>query len=182
MKFIIGLGNPGEQYSKTRHNVGWLALDYLLGPVKWQENKKFAALVHEDPIFTYVKPLTFMNASGESARKILDFYGFLPKKLGLFGKKDLDLRENLIVIQDDLDIEFGKFKIAEDSSSAGHRGIQSIIDQLKTKRFTRIRFGIKNSYLKNPIPSDKFVLQNFMPDELNAMPKIFDQIKEVLKK
>ncbi len=176
MKIIVGLGNPGEQYNNTRHNIGWLALDYLLGEVKWRENKKWNALLYEDGDFLYIKPLTFMNESGQAVRKVLDYYKLLPKSFGLLNKKDADLKETLIVFQDDLDIDFGKIKIATDSASAGHRGIQSIINNLKTKKFTRVRLGIKNELLRTHIPPEKFVLQPFNRDEKERLKEIFSQI------
>lgn len=165
MKIIVGLGNPGEQYKTTRHNAGWMILDAILGEVKWQENKKFNALIHEDGEFLFVKPLTFMNESGMSVRKVLDYYGLLPKNFGLLSKKDSDLNDVLTVIHDDLDLNFGEYKIATDSGSAGHRGVQSIIDHLKTKKFTRLRLGIKNELLRTHIPPEKFVLDNFNREE-----------------
>lgn len=182
MKVVVGLGNPGEQYKNTRHNIGWLALDHLLGDVHWQENKKFRSLVYEDNGTIYLKPLTFMNNSGDSVRRVLDYYGLRPKSLGIIHQKDADLKDSLIIIQDDLDLDFGSLKVAVDSSSAGHRGIQSIIDQLKTKKFTRWRLGIKNSYLRTPIPPEKFVLQPFNQEEKKGLNEIFSRLdKEKLK-
>ena len=176
MKIIVGLGNPGEQYQHTRHNIGWLALDSLLGDVKWAENKKFSALIYEDGEFLFVKPLTFMNDSGNCVQKILSYYKLLPKSLGLVKKADTDLTDVLVVIHDELDLNFGDFRIATDSGSAGHRGVQSIIDYLKTKKFTRIRLGIKNELLKVHIPPDKFVLQPFSGEEWKRLPDIFAKI------
>lgn len=173
MKIIVGLGNPGEQYRNTRHNIGWLMLDHFLGSVKWQENKKFNSLIFQDGDFIFVKPLTFMNESGRAVQKILDYYKLVPKKLGLISRQDVDLTEVLTVIHDDLDLSFGNHKIATDSSSAGHRGVQSIIDILKTKKFTRFRLGIKNELLKTHIPPDKFVTQAFGSDEQKKLPDIF---------
>lgn len=176
MKIIVGLGNPGEQYKNTRHNAGWIFLDGLLGDVKWSENKKFRALIHENNGTIFVKPLTFMNESGASVRKILDYYGLLPKTFGLIGKKDTDLTAILTVIHDELDLDFGTYKIATASGSAGHRGVQSIIDGLKTKNFTRLRLGIKNGLLRTHIPPDKFVLDNFSREEKEKLKDLSGQI------
>lgn len=176
MQIIVGLGNPGEQYKNARHNVGWLALDHWLTGVKWTESKKFSALIYEDGEYLFVKPLTFMNLSGEAVQKILDYYKLRPKNLGFLAKKDADLNDCLLVVQDEIDIEFGKWRLSTDSASAGHRGIQSIIDRLKTKKFRRIRIGVKNSLLKNPIPPDKFVLQPFTGEERKRLPEIFQTI------
>jgi PTH1 family peptidyl-tRNA hydrolase len=176
MKIIVGLGNPGEQYKNTRHNAGWLFLDSLLGDVKWSENSKFKALIHENGGTIFVKPLTFMNESGTSVRKIMDYYGLLPKNFGIIDKKDSDLTDVLTVIHDELDLDFGTYKIATDSGSAGHRGVQSIIDHLKTKKFTRLRLGIKNELLRTHIPPDKFVLDNFSREEKEKLKELSGQI------
>ena len=175
MKIIVGLGNPGEQYNKTRHNIGFLALDWLLGPVTWQNNKRFKALIYETGGNLYVKPQTFMNNSGQAVRAILDYYGLLPQKL-FFKVKDSDLSEVLTVIHDDLDIELGKYKLAIDSRSAGHNGVQSIIHYLKTKNFKRVRLGIKTE-LKDRIPADKFVLGHFSEIELKSIQELVNNLK-----
>jgi PTH1 family peptidyl-tRNA hydrolase len=161
MKIIVGLGNPGEQYKNTRHNAGWLALDNFLGQVKWSKNNKFRALIYKDGDLLFVKPLTFMNDSGQAVKNILNYYKLLPKKLGLITSKDSDLSDVLTVIHDDLDLNFNTYKIVTNSGSAGHRGVQSIMNYLKTKKFNRLRLGIKNELLRTYIPPDKFVLQPF---------------------
>lgn len=176
MRIIVGLGNPGEKYQNTRHNVAWLYFDQLLGDVKWSENRKWPALVYEQGDCLFIKPLSFMNNSGLVVRKIIDYYKFLPKNFGLLAKKDSDLQEVLTVVHDDLDIPFGKHRFSLDSGSAGHRGVQSIINHLKTKKFKRVRIGIKNEQLKNIIPPEKFVLQNFPHSEKDRLPNIFSEI------
>jgi PTH1 family peptidyl-tRNA hydrolase len=176
MRLVVGLGNPGEQYANTRHNAGFLALDAFLGEVKWSENKRFQALTHEDNGYLFVKPLTFMNDSGRSVQKILDYYKLRPKKLGLINKKDADLADSLLLIHDDLDLPFGTYRLASDSGSAGHRGVQSVIDYLKTKNFTRLRIGIKNDLLRAHIPPDKFVLQPFSGEEREHLKTILSSL------
>src|SRR3989338_6511491 len=137
MKIIVGLGNPGEQYENTRHNAGFMAVDALaqeLG-LKWKNNKKFKADLTKGDDFILLKPLTFMNESGAAVSAVLSYY-----------KPPLDTRPTeqsfgreagwgdfLTVIHDDLDIELGKYKISVDSRSAGHNGVQSIINHLNTK-------------------------------------------------
>ncbi len=176
MKIVVGLGNPGKQYEHTRHNIGWLALDGLLGEVKWLESKKFNASIYEDGEILYVKPLTFMNNSGQAIQKILNYYKLLPKNFGIINKRDSDLTNTLFVIHDELDLDFGNFKLATDSTSAGHRGVQSIIDCLKTKKFTRLRLGIKNDLLRVHIPPEKFVTQPFSQAEKERLKEIFTKI------
>lgn len=176
MRIIVGLGNPGAQYKNTRHNVGWLLIDNLLGNVKWLENKKTNSLVYADGDFLFVKPLTFMNESGMAVQKILNYYKLLPKNLGLITKKEADLNDVLTVIHDDLDINFGDYKIATDSGSAGHNGVKSIIDYLRTQKFTRLRIGIKNELLKIHIPPDKFVLSQFSSEEQDRLKDLFAKL------
>ncbi len=176
MKIIVGLGNPGEQYKNTRHNIGWLALDNFLGEVKWLENKRFNALVFEQGDVLFIKPLTYMNNSGQTVQKVLNYYKLIPKNFGILSKKDADLTNVLVVIHDDLDLNFTDFKMATDSGSAGHRGVQSIIDYLKTKKFTRIRLGIRNELVKIHIPPEKFVTLPFSQAERLRLKEIFSKL------
>ncbi|KKS35343.1 MAG: Peptidyl-tRNA hydrolase [Parcubacteria group bacterium GW2011_GWC2_42_12] len=173
MRIIIGLGNPGEQYKNTRHNLGFMAVDALtikLG-LNWENNKKFKAELAKNDSVILVKPQDFMNNSGQAVASVLSYYKLLPKKLGLIKTANADLSEILTVIHDDLDIELGKFKVSIDSRSAGHRGVESIISHLKTKNFKRIRIGIKTPTLEN-IPADKFVLIKFNDEELKMIDTI----------
>ncbi len=151
-KVIIGLGNPGEKYEQTRHNAGFMAVDALASELglKWKTNKKFNALETKSGDIILLKPLTFMNDSGSSVAAALAYYKLAPT--------------DLTVIHDDLDIELGKYKISVDSRSAGHRGVESIIDRLNTKNFRRLRIGIKTPDLIK-IPAEKFVLQKFKAEE-----------------
>ncbi|MDD2681021.1 MAG: aminoacyl-tRNA hydrolase [Patescibacteria group bacterium] len=171
MQIIIGLGNPGSKYADTRHNAGWLTLDHIAGSENWKEEKKFNALIKEAPGYLYIKPLSFMNKSGESAYKALSFYKLIDKHFLGGIKKEQSLQDCLYVIQDDLDLNLGTWKISQDSRSGGNRGIQSIITHLKTQKFTRLRLGIKTDKLHNPLPADKFVLQRFSNEELKLLNK-----------
>ncbi len=180
MKIIVGLGNPGEQYQNTRHNIGWLALDAWVDPTDWRHEKKFNALIHKDGETLFVKPLSFMNESGQVVQKVMSYYNLLPKKFGLIKAKGAELNDTLTVIQDELDIDFGKWRLTENSSSAGHRGIQSIINHLKTQKFNRLRLGIKNDLLRTHIAPEKFVLQSFNREEKDKLTNIFSSI-DILK-
>ncbi|OIO07525.1 aminoacyl-tRNA hydrolase [Candidatus Falkowbacteria bacterium CG_4_10_14_0_2_um_filter_41_15] len=177
MKIIVGLGNPGEQYARSRHNVGWLILDSILGEVKWTLNKKWNALVCEQGGDLYLKPQTFMNNSGMAVSAALNYYHLLPKKLKLFSTKDSDLSDVLTVIHDDLDIDLGKMKTSIGSRSAGHNGVQSIINYTKTFNFKRVRVGIKTIDREN-IPADKFVLGRFKEEELKEIERLLGDIKK----
>ena len=171
MKIIIALGNPGQQYANTRHNAGFIIADELqknLGFSGFEKNSKFDALVCEKNLggekIILAKPQSFMNNSGQVVRKMLDFFK-IPK-------------ENLVVLHDDLDIELGSFKISLDSSAAGHNGVQSIIDNLGSQQFKRIRIGIEGAEKKKDriIPGEVFVLQDFLPEELEIIKKLAAEI------
>jgi len=180
MKLIIGLGNPGKEYIDTRHNVGFILLDKIQEVwnfSKFKFNKKFNSEISKKwemgkgkGEILLVKPQTFMNRSGEAVQTILDFYKLEPK--------------DIIVIHDDLDIELGKYKIAVDSSSAGHKGVQNIIDQLGTQKFTRIRIGISKNPAEKTVCQINFhdyVLQKFSQEELEIIKKIFGDVSEEIK-
>jgi PTH1 family peptidyl-tRNA hydrolase len=133
MKWIVGLGNPGPQYEKTRHNVGFMALDQLAARHGITINQsKCKALIGEgiiDGVKTVlIKPMTYMNLSGESVRAYMDYY-----------KADLN---DLIVVYDDLDTEVGKIRLRYQGSAGGHNGIKSLIQHTGTQQFNRIRMGI----------------------------------------
>ena len=116
MKLIVGLGNPGREYKNTRHNVGFMALDYYLGKVNWKikmEANFYSTQINDEQVI-FIKPLTYMNLSGIAVKKVVDFY-------------NIDVKD-ILVIQDDLDIDFGNFKVKKNSSSGGHNGISKIIN------------------------------------------------------
>lgn len=133
MKLIIGLGNPGKQYEYTRHNIGFEIIDALAD--KWNApltNSKFNgmyATVHRpEGKVILLKPLTYMNLSGECVRPLMDYF-------------DIDI-EDIIVIYDDLDLETGKLRLRQKGSAGGHNGIKSLIQHLGTQQFDRIRVGV----------------------------------------
>lgn len=134
MKLIVGLGNPGPQYANTRHNIGFMVIDKLekelasgIPPV-WQKDEKRNVLTVKIGDVLLVKPQTFMNKSGFAVKAILDFYKLTPA--------------DVWIVHDDMDLPLGKIKIREKGGSAGHNGVQSIIDQVKTDAFVRFRLGI----------------------------------------
>ncbi|WP_026702339.1 aminoacyl-tRNA hydrolase [Salibacterium aidingense] len=153
MKVIAGLGNPGRNYEKTRHNVGFQAVDKLSESlrVSWKKEKKsqIAETFADGEKIYLVKPLTFMNLSGEALQPLMDFYQ-IPA-------------ENLLVIYDDLDLEPGSLRIRIKGGHGGHNGLKSIFHDLGTRDFKRIRIGIGH-----PEPGDSVishVLGTFTPEE-----------------
>jgi len=169
MILIIGLGNPGKKFQKTRHNVGFRIVNNFRKINKfsnWKKRKKFLAKVSEGKInrkkIILAKPETFMNDSGKSVKLLVIGYKLLV--------------DNLWVAHDDLDIPLGKIKISKGKGSAGHKGVQSIIGEIGTKSFIRFRIGIKpKPHTLRSKPLDKFVLQKFSKKEERVL-------KEVIKK
>jgi len=137
---IVGLGNPGEKYQNTRHNVGYIVIDYLDKGIKTK---------------------TFMNQSGKAIKKLISNFQFPIS--------------NLWVVHDDIDIPVGQFKIQKGRGAAGHKGVQSIINELGTKNFWRIRVGICPLKGK-PKNVQKFVLQNFTKDEIKTIKGFVQEI------
>lgn len=174
MKLIVGLGNPGNQYEQTRHNAGFLAVDYFLRDHQAITCQgKFNAQIceyHENGVKVFfVKPQSFMNLSGEVVREICAFY-------------KVDPTSDLLVLHDEKDLPFGAVKEGFASSSAGHNGVQNIIDELGTKDFARIRIGVETREPDSPIPTDVFVLQKFQDEELEKLDsEVFPKTSEIIE-
>jgi len=182
IKLIIGIGNPDEQYQNTRHNVGFMLVDYIAKKNDFGDfemNKKLNVETAKGKIekatVVLVKPHTYVNKTGEAAVKLKNFYKLKP--------------ENILIIQDDLDIPFGNTKISFDRNSGGHRGIESIMKSLKTKKFYRLRIGTAKKALENARDQSdkkrdefvmKFVLSKFSPSEQDELKKIFKEGYEKL--
>ena len=165
MKLIVGLGNPGESYKLTRHNIGFMAADRLADKqaISLSKNKFKAAIGTGNSCGHKViiaKPLTFMNLSGESAKAIASYYNIAT--------------DDILVVHDDMDIEFGQLRIKKQGGSAGHRGIGSLIKHFNNDNFLRVRVGIGKppSYIN---PSD-FVLQKFSDTEQNQLKGVIEDI------
>jgi PTH1 family peptidyl-tRNA hydrolase len=159
MKYlIVGLGNPGAEFSGTRHNIGFDVVDELIKRVDAQPvNAKVLASISTTKSGAHtvllMKPRTFMNTSGEAVSAFMRVK-MIPVK-------------RLIVVHDELDLPFGTVRVSRNSSAAGHNGVQSVIDTLKTQEFTRVRIGIGPR--PEQIPGDKFVLGKFSADERKTL-------------
>jgi peptidyl-tRNA hydrolase, PTH1 family len=166
---ILGLGNPGQDYYYTRHSLGFMVVDAFAKKhnfgdfVMVEDNTLACEGEFNGTRVILAKPQTFMNKSGIAAKRLAKHYS-------LFKNKKFD---NLWIINDDLDIPQGKIKISQNRNAAGHKGVQSIIDQLKTKNFTRFRLGIAplDTALKK-IPGDKLVLKKLSEAEQIEFDKI----------
>lgn len=182
MFLIAGLGNPGEKYQKTRHNAGFLVLDFLYSGF---EGYKYAdAKVKKDTIESkeviFVKPETFMNDSGKSVSYIAEKYE-IPN-------------ENILVIYDDLDLPLGDVRVSFDRGDGGHNGIKSIVSQIGTKAFTRVRIGIapkdEEGRAIKPTggfftPASKavsnFVLKDFSASDLEKIKDLSSKVEKIIK-
>ena len=165
MKLIVGLGNPGKEYENTRHNIGFMFLNYF--PGNNFDREKFNSLYcnqkinGEDVIF--IKPLTYMNLSGNSVREWVNFY-----KIS---------NEDILVIQDDLDMELGKIKLKYKSSSGGHNGIKSVINSLGTDEIPRLKVGISNDKLRD---TKDYVLSKFSKEDLEVLDGKKELVNEII--
>lgn len=167
MRIIVGLGNPGEEYERTRHNLGFMVLDavaYGHGAFKGSRFKADTLAVEsEGAKVLLVKPSTFMNLSGEAVGRILGFY-----------KQGAD---SLLVVHDDMDLPFGRMKLAADGSSGGHRGVESIIEALGTQNFHRLRLGVGHAVRGESVDH---VLSPFSKGEAKEVEEVLNRSKEAL--
>lgn len=166
MKIIVGLGNPGKEYELTRHNIGFYILDKFLGDVKWKSTKQNAVIYEKSyngEKVIFVKPLTYMNNSGEAIREIIKYY-----------KAYID---DLLVIQDDLDMDLGRIKLRGKSNSGGHNGIKSIESNLGTNDFKRLKVGISNN--KN-IETTDYVLGKFTKEDRKILDETYKECVQII--
>lgn len=165
MKLIVGLGNPDKEYDKTRHNVGFMVIDNYLGSVNW--SNKFNALYCEKVIngekIIFVKPLTYMNNSGNAVGEFVRYFNIDNK--------------DILVIQDDLDLNVGDYKLKMHSSSRGHNGIKSIIASLGNQDFPRLKVGI-GSVKKDEVID--YVLGKFSKSELEVLNELFNTFDKII--
>ena len=169
MKIVVGLGNPGSQYDKTRHNIGWMVLDRIADRAGWAgkgRTRDAAAIAmsrYKGLDLTIVKPLTFMNESGLAVRRVL-------------AREHAPLSD-LLVVADDFSLPFGKLRFREGGGPGGHNGLRSIIDELSTEKFSRLRVGIG--------PPDRgfidHVLAPFQPDERERLDALLDAAADAVE-
>lgn len=171
MKIIVGIGNIGKQYERTRHNLGFMVIDYFAKKYDFTLNKKafkgeYAVVNFESEKVIFAKPHTYVNNSGDFVSQIVDFY-------------KIDKKDILIII-DDKDLEFLKIRRKSNSSSGGHNGMKDIISKLKTKEISRIKIGIGKPSKENSTCS--YVLSKFNDSELQMISEKMPEIeKEIIK-
>lgn len=162
MKLIAGLGNIGQKYTFTRHNVGFMLVDSIVinSNLTLKENSRLKCFMtkfsNNNDDYIIIKPTTFMNLSGEAVRAVMDYY-------------KIDVKD-ILIVYDDISLELGKIRFRANGSDGGHNGIKSVIQHVGTNNVARLKIGIGP---QPSIPSEVFVLQNFSGDEL-------DKIKEIL--
>ena len=173
---LAGLGNPGEKYKFTRHNIGFLIIDEIQKQMNFPEfefKKQFQSLISTNHIgskkIILLKPKTFMNNSGKAIIAIKKYY-----------KQSL---KDILIIHDELDIPLGKFKIKKNQGSAGHNGVESIIKSLDSQNFWRVKVGIENHTIseKESKSGKKYVLENFSLEEEEEIFLIVNQIIKEIK-
>lgn len=168
MKLIVGLGNPGKEYENTRHNIGYIFIDSLASKLGVSiDKKKFNGLYTETMInnekVLLVKPLSYMNLSGEVVAKFVNFY-------------KIDVKD-ILIINDDLDLEVGRIRLRAQGSSGGHNGLKNIALHLNTEEFKRLKIGISNNKL---IDTKDYVLGKFSKEEIKTIKDLKDQINDLL--
>ncbi len=150
MKLIVGVGNPGKKYSQNRHNLGFMVADAIVHQkgLEWTKNGDLMCDLAKDKELIVIKPQTFMNRSGESVRAAANFYKVDPK--------------DILIANDDVDLQFGKIRLAFGGARAVHRGIESAIEGLGTPDFNRLRIGVGRPQVGEV---ESFVLSDFLPEE-----------------
>jgi len=164
MKLIVGLGNPGKKYEKNRHNVGFLAVDYLIDKFNATKvSSKFKGELFKSNDFLFLKPTTYMNLSGEALRAVKDFY-----KLS---------NDDIIVIHDDIDLKTGALKFKKGGGSGGHNGLKSIDSHIGNDYF-RVRIGVGRPERKEEVVN--YVLSDFAEVEFECIKKLFPVIEKAI--
>lgn len=171
LKLIVGLGNPGPQYEQTRHNIGFKVIDELAHrlqtPLKHSKfNGMYAIVHHDNEKLILLKPLTYMNLSGESIQAMMRYY-------------DVPI-DHLLVIYDDLDLPVGKIRLRQKGSAGGHNGIKSTIAHLGTQEFKRIRVGIDRP--GPDISVSNYVLSTFSKEEQKIMEEVISRCADSCEK
>ena len=165
MQLIIGLGNPESKYNFTRHNFGFLALDFYAKThqLEWQK-PKLGAIWCKDGKRIFIKPQNFYNNSGQAVQAFMHFYKLTPA--------------DILVICDDFDLNFGTLRYRAKGSSAGNNGLKSISEHLGTTDFPRLRIGSNNTPVRQQLGDIDFVLGKFTPAEKAELPTILAEIAQ----
>lgn len=166
MKLIIGLGNPGAKYAKTRHNIGFMAVEQLAKELRltWKVSRNLHAEIAKGNNAILLKPQVFMNNSGLAVKAAVKKFNLQPA--------------DILIVMDDLDMETGKLRLRSEGSSGGHRGMQSIIDYLGTSEITRLKIGIGRS---DKIEPDEYVLSKFTGEQSKQIKSVIPEAIKIIK-
>ena len=166
MKLVVGLGNPGSRYNFTRHNFGFLALDFYfkLRGIEWKDKPKFGAVWRREGDTIFIKPQEFYNESGRAVAEFMRFYKISAS--------------DILVVCDDFNLEFGKIRYRAQGSAGGNNGLKSIIGALGTEEFSRLRLGTGNDELRGKMGDMEFVLSKFTVEEKEKLPEILGEVGE----
>jgi peptidyl-tRNA hydrolase, PTH1 family len=172
MKLVIGLGNPGKEYEKTRHNIGFVAVEILSQQKEWKEKSKFNSLICETKIgsskIILAKPQTFMNNSGDATSKIAKFYKIK--------------NQDILIICDDIDLMAGTLRLRQEGSNGGHKGLESVLLSLKTQKIARIKIGVaEKKTCKQNIPSEKYILKKPSEKTEKILKQSLKKIPEIVE-
>ena len=164
MKLVVGLGNPGARYNFTRHNVGFLALDYYfkVRNLTWSDKPRLGAVYGREGDVIFIKPQDFYNESGRAVREYMRYYKIAPA--------------DILVICDNFDLEFGKIRYRTSGLAGGNNGLKSIDAALGTSDYPRMRIGTGNDELRHKMGDVEFVLSRFTPDEKDELPEVLKDI------
>lgn len=167
MKLIIGLGNPGPKYAKTRHNIGFMVLDKLAKKLslKFTANKNYLVDWAKNETIELIKPQTFMNNSGSAVNKIIQKHKLSP--------------QDILIVADDIDMGLGKLRYRTDGSSGGHKGLQSIIDALGTSEFARLKIGIGRPPVG--VEPDEYVTRKFNNEQFDKIKIAIPEAVKIIK-
>jgi len=169
MKLVVGLGNPGNRYNFTRHNVGFLALDFYfkVHGLKWSEGTKFGAIWGREGDTLFIKPQEYYNESGKVVAEYMRYYK-IPAS-------------DILVICDNFDLEFGTVRYRSTGSAGGNNGLKSIDSALKTSDYPRIRIGTGNDELRKKMEDVDFVLSRFTPEEKEKLGEVMGEVVEKIE-
>ena len=164
MKLVIGLGNPGNRYNFTRHNSGFLALDFYfkLHDLTWMAKPRYGAVWGRTGDIVFIKPQDYYNESGRSTLEFMNFYK-IPTS-------------DILVVCDDFNLEFGKLRYRAQGSAGGNNGLKSIISTLDTDEFPRLRIGTGNDTLRHQMGDMDFVLSKFTSEEKLQLPELLSEV------
>lgn len=168
MNLIVGLGNPGTEYNFTRHNFGFLTLDFYLKThnIEWEKSPKFGAIWARQGDAFFIKPQDFYNDSGKAVKAFVNFY-----KIPL---------ENILIVCDNFDLAFGKMRHHQTGTAGGNNGLKSVTRELGTDNYPRLRLGTGNDELRQKIGDVNFVLSKFTSDEKAKLPEILTSAAKII--